>query len=1648
MYIKIWGARGSVPTPILPEAVREKMISALMRVSEVEDREFREKLISAISEKIRSNQVTFDEAHERRQLERKTIIEKYLENLSPLAGSTASGNTPCVEVRSGKDLFIIDAGSGIRELGLELMKGDCGQGKGTIHILFSHPHWDHIQGFPFFRPAFIPGNKIFLYSVHDIETALRRQQESISFPVSVDYMQADMEFIRLQPGEELKFDEVRIQNMLNHHPGDAYAYRFEKGDKVFVYASDSAYPTGTDIQPYVNFFNRADVLIFDSQFTQRESDEKEDWGHSSSFFGVEMAQEAKIKELVLFHYDPTYSDQDLEKILQDTLKFQYNQYPSRSPVKVSIAQEGQTFDLTPSPTTQIRQVPGGKVAILKPTGIFDENVAAELATQLQEFREQNNLPPQLVVDMSAIELLQVAGLRALVRLRKEQQGTPMVLAGPSINVQQLIELAGYLDFFAIYPSVHTALNALKAHETLNLPGQLIKNRYSVQSKIGDGRLGTVFKAMDTRRNQTVALKVLSASFSEGAIEQFLNQARQIIDLIHSNIVDIYDCDEDRGLSYMVEEYIEGRTLRDLIDDNPNQPLPLDIALSIAESIAHALEYAHGHGVIHGDLKPKNVMLVGQKVKISDFGLGRLESGNKTLINLDVPLAVISARYVAPEQILGHPIDARTDLYALGAILYELFTGQPLFVGSDEEVLTQHRLEEPTSPRELNPNLSHSLQHLIVKLLDKDPNKRYAKASQVRRILASMVTASTNQFPRHRWPSLVGHTDTLNKLDAAWGKTQDGQGQIVFIKGESGMGKTRLTHELTHEIGAATLLMGKCRRFEGSPAYQPFIEALKTYFASTPTEIAQSQAGQVLRQMSRVVPEIREFITETMQHLPFTATDSQIIARKLTTPASQDLTDFAGLAALIGDAAEERPWLLILDDLHWADQSTLQLLQYLSRHCHQMRLMIVCTYQESLVEENAQLVETIKRINKTVTTETVTLTRMSQIDVEHFLHNIWLQKPPNDLVTAVYNRSQGNPFFTEEIAKGLIDDQVVSWRDNKWHFASVLESSLPRDNRDAILRRLNRLSKETQTLLHQAAILGRTLKFADLHAMSDLSTWDALESLDIALERQFIIDVPAEGVIRFKHAEIQEVLYKNLSHLKRQLMHREASDSLEHRILTQESEEGVPVHDVSGTLAYHSHKAGEFRKAMQYSRQAAQHAEAVYASRVALTWYTQSLDALDQLNLNETELDRFDLLLAREQVLHHCGERLLQAYDLATLQQLGQILDDPAKQAIVHNRQAVYERLAHHLDEAFAEANAGLISARQAKSPILEAESLTQLAYISASRGKYQEALEHIKTAQRILGNKEDQWPVARFLFNLMGTIHTGLHQYDKAQEYYEQALNLNRSTGYWPEQATTLNLLSDLYLEQGEYSQAKAASLQALEINRTIAFRHGEATSLYNLALVYHTVGNNDTAEAYLKQALSFYTTLHDRRGEAVSHKVLGALYRTKEEFELAAESLQHTVEIFQQLKLPLEEAATHLEIGRLLEDQEQFDEARQAYDNAYNLGKQHKNDAAMLEAEGGIARCLLAQNKADEAQERMLAGLDWLEHHNLNGINDPIHLYLTIYRILRATNNTDQAKKAWQICQDLIQERAKNINEADLRASFLDTIPEEGELILEDVSE
>jgi len=258
-------------------------------------------------------------------------INTFLAEREFVEKSTFGGNTSCVEVTSGEDSIIFDAGSGLRPLGLKMMGGPCGKGQGEVHIFLSHTHWDHIMGFPFFVPAFIPGNKVTIYGCHDrLRERFEHQQVPTHFPVTLDMMQSTKAFVELDVGKTQTVGAFTIKTIKHYHPGDSYGYRVETADGTFVYATDAEYTelSWEQRQQHIDFFKDADVLIYDAAYSLVEAVEKLDWGHSSPFIGVEMANDARVKKLVLFHHDPATPEAQIAEALKKARRF-YEQLPTK-----------------------------------------------------------------------------------------------------------------------------------------------------------------------------------------------------------------------------------------------------------------------------------------------------------------------------------------------------------------------------------------------------------------------------------------------------------------------------------------------------------------------------------------------------------------------------------------------------------------------------------------------------------------------------------------------------------------------------------------------------------------------------------------------------------------------------------------------------------------------------------------------------------------------------------------------------------------------------------------------------------------------------------------------------------------------------------------------------------------------------------------------------------------------------------------------------------------------------------------------------------------------------------------------------------------------------------------------------------------------
>jgi eukaryotic-like serine/threonine-protein kinase len=266
---------------------------------------------------------------------------------------------------------------------------------------------------------------------------------------------------------------------------------------------------------------------------------------------------------------------------------------------------------------------------------------------------------------------------------------------------------------------------------------MLGNRYQIEARIGAGGMAEVYRGFDSVLNRTVAIKVLLPQFARDTnfVARFRREAQAAARLNQPNIVGVYDTGADDGTQYIVMEFIEGRTLAEFMDTG-RRPTPVQAA-EIAQKIAAAIAAAHAQGVIHRDIKPGNVMVTRDgTVKVMDFGIARV-LGPETAPQTSAVLG--TASYLSPEQAQGGPVDARTDIYSLGAVLYELLTGRPPFTGDSPVAVAYKQVNEtPAVPSSLNPDVPPRLDAVVMKALSKNPSNRYQTAEEFSADLARVV----------------------------------------------------------------------------------------------------------------------------------------------------------------------------------------------------------------------------------------------------------------------------------------------------------------------------------------------------------------------------------------------------------------------------------------------------------------------------------------------------------------------------------------------------------------------------------------------------------------------------------------------------------------------------------------------------------------------------------------------------------------------------------------------------------------------------------------------------------------------------------------------------------------------------------------------
>ena len=734
--------------------------------------------------------------------------------------------------------------------------------------------------------------------------------------------------------------------------------------------------------------------------------------------------------------------------------------------------------------------------------------------------------------------------------------------------------------------------------------------YEVLERLGRGGMGVVYKARDEQLGRVVALKFLPPEYAldPDRLDKFRREARTASALNHPLICTVHHLGNHDGRPFIVMEYIPGRTLAALADQRP----PVREVARLVAQAARALAVAHAAGVVHRDVKPENVMVRDDGyLKVLDFGLARRlpDTGWSAAGGSDAEGFIGTVAYTSPEQAQEEQPTPASDVFSLGVVLYELVAGRHPFPAETAlrcmYLITEH---QPPPPSRHDPSVPPGLDGLIGRMLAKAPGLR-PTAAEVDTALSAIATAADGPAvapapARRPARCMVGRATESAALRMEFDAAAAGDGRMVCVVGEAGIGKTAVVEGFLADLAAdgvpCLVARGRCsERLAEAEAYLPVLEALES-LAHGP---GGSAAAHLLRTLA---PTWHAHLTPAAGPEGLTETASQTRMKR------ELISLFQGLGRL-------GPVVLFLDDLHWADVPTTDLLAYAGRRCPGLRLLVVTTYRrDELLLAEHPFVPVQRDLQGRGLCRELSPGRLGR---EHLDEYLALTFPghdfPADLAAAVSARTGGNPLFVADLLRYLRDRGVITRRGDRWALgASVAEAAreMPESVRGLILRKLDQLTEGDRRLLAAGSVQGVEFESAVVaRALSDdpaaveerLQELDQVHGLIRHLRDHEFADRTPSRRYAFVHALYQDALYSGQAPARRAGLSRALADAL---LELQRGQPGAAAAELA--LLYESGR--DFGRAADLFHAAAVNAARLSAHREAVALARRGLGLLQRM----------------------------------------------------------------------------------------------------------------------------------------------------------------------------------------------------------------------------------------------------------------------------------------------------------------------------------------------------------------------------------------------------------------------------------------------------
>ena len=1013
--------------------------------------------------------------------------------------------------------------------------------------------------------------------------------------------------------------------------------------------------------------------------------------------------------------------------------------------------------------------------------------------------------------------------------------------------------------------------------------------YKVDEKLGVGGMGVVYKGFDTILHRDVAIKVMHNHLLDDPkhADRFLNEARAAARLTHPNIVTIYEISESEVGRYIAMEYVHGRPLMSMLKGE-SFPDTKKI-VKIVSQILDGVHVAHEMGILHRDIKPDNILVTSDEiVKILDFGIAKITAKPGLTVAGDV---LGTVEYMAQEQMLGEELDARCDIYSVGVVLYQLLTHRLPFTGDNPVAMLYKQLNEnPVPPSHYNGAVSSQLDQVVLNSIC-SKEKRWKTAKEFSEALLDSiavkqaevhteedpfydtdiqtVTESTHVDDYDRLNSVfVGRKKELTKLISLYNKAEKSHGQTAIVMGEAGIGKSTLAEQLRRYVkqNKGWVLYGASLYQEGMDAYMPYIDALREFFSSESYELPDKERQEIKTLVREKIPLLMEFAER------FTTSFGNQNALEPTTDVSKRINLIEGIYLFVSLISTIRPVVLIIDDLQWADESSLRLFHYIARHMNNDRVLMIGISRTDRFDlqkdgKPGKLIDMLSRMRREGLFQEILLTRLNLKNCEELIDKALGRTVfSEDFYERLFRETNGNPFFALETLKLLRENGSIYLENGEWRqLQDGFSLDVPDRVEDVFMRQISGLGDEEHEVLQVASVIGYKFDISILAALVEMRKIKLLKMFQ-RIEKELTIITSTENGYQFEHPMLRELLYNEIPAALRK----------EYHLMTAEEFERIYDGDFGalvGEVAQHYRLAGEYSRAIPLLYKAGSRAFKISAYREASLLLEDLIKTVEQSEepLPET-IPQTDIYLKMGICYEEIGqwETGVQSYE--KLLEFSEIENNHQGKVDALRRMGRIFDKQSRWNEALASYEECLAIAEEFSIENVKSRVYNNLGVLYMQKGDFDEALKYFEQTIDSVDNAMGLYDKAHALTNI-GAISNMRSDYDAAQESYLNALEIYRKKGDQKFEARVYHNIAMTYSDQKEWTKSIEAFEKCLQLLDDAQDRHLLAITYVNMGKAYARQCDPTNAKKYNDKAYKAFKNMEDYLGLAESYYVYGLIY-------------------------------------------------------------------------------------------------------------------------------------------------------------------------------